>query len=80
MAYIVPFRALRYNSQRVSPASVVTQPYDKITPEMQERYYGASPNNLVRIILGKREAADNEHENVYSRAAVYFRDWRRQGV
>src|ERR1700757_1045040 len=80
MAYIVPFRALRYNSQRVSLAAVVTQPYDKITPEMQERYYGASPNNLVRIILGKREAADNAHENVYSRAAVYFRDWRRQGV
>jgi uncharacterized protein (DUF1015 family) len=80
MAYIVPFRALRYNSQRVSLAAVVTQPYDKITPEMQERYYRASPNNLVRIILGKPEATDNEHENVYSRAAVYFREWRRQGV
>src|SRR5215472_2419192 len=80
MAYIVPFRALRYNPQRISPASAVTQPYDKITPEMQEGYYRASPFNLVRIILGKREAADNERENVYSRAAAYFRDWRREGV
>jgi uncharacterized protein (DUF1015 family) len=80
MAYIVPFRALRYDPNRVPPASVVTQPYDKITPEAQERYYAASPYNLVRLILGKRDAADNGAENVYSRAANYFRDWRRDGV
>ena len=54
MAHIAPFRALRYDQQRIEIASVVTQPYDKITPEMQERYYTASPYNLVRIILGKR--------------------------
>ncbi|MGC2322229.1 MAG: DUF1015 family protein, partial [Terriglobales bacterium] len=39
MAKILPFSALRYNPARVSLAEVVTQPYDKITPEMQERYY-----------------------------------------
>ncbi len=55
MADILPFRALRYDLQRVSAAQVVTQPYDKITPAMQERYYAASPYNLVRIILGRRE-------------------------
>jgi uncharacterized protein (DUF1015 family) len=80
MAYIVPFRALRYDPKRVPPASVVTQPYDKITPESQERYYASSPYNLVRLILGKREAADNGTENVYTRAAGFFRDWRRDGV
>ncbi len=80
MAYIVPFRALRYDPNRVPPASVVTQPYDKITPEAQERYYATSPYNLVRLILGKREATDNGVENVYSRAAKYFRDWRRDGI
>src|SRR6267143_6687232 len=80
MAYIVPFRALRYDPQRVRPASVVTQPYDKITPESQERYYASSPYNLVRLILGKREHADNSTENDYSRAAGFFRDWRRDGV
>src|SRR6266446_790396 len=80
MAYIVPFRALRYDPKRVDPATVVTQPYDKITPEAQERYYASSPYNLVRLILGKREAADNGTENVYTRAAGFFRDWRRDGV
>jgi uncharacterized protein (DUF1015 family) len=80
MAYIIPFRALRYDPQRVSPSSVITQPYDKITPQMQEDYYAASPHNLVRLILGKREPGDDEKSNVYTRAADFFRDWRRQGV
>ena len=80
MADIRPFRALRYNLQQVSASQVVTQPYDKITPAMQERYYAASPYNLVRIILGRREAGDNTAENVYTRAAAYGRDWRAQEI
>ncbi len=56
MADIIPFRALRYNPAKVSPGEVLTQPYDKITPAMQERYYAASPYNLVRVILGKSRA------------------------
>jgi len=80
MAHILPFRPWRYDPQRVSPAKVVTQPYDKITPAMQDRYYAASPYNLVRIILGRREENDNTEHNVYSRAASCFQEWRRQGV
>ena len=80
MAYIVPFRALRYDPSRVEVSKVVTQPYDKITAEMQDRYYAANPHNLVRIILGKRDAADNPSQNTYTRAGAFFDDWRRQGV
>jgi len=80
MADIRPFRALRYNLDRVSAAEVVTQPYDKITSAMQERYYLASPYNLVRIILGRRDAGDNTVQNVYTRAAAHSREWRAQGV
>src|SRR5260370_32978180 len=78
MADILPFRALRYHPQHVSQA--VTQPYDKISPAMQDRYYAASPSNLVRIILGRRDPGDNTEHNVYTRAASYFRDWRLQEV
>ncbi len=56
MANIFPFQALRYDPSKVSPAEVVTQPYDKITPAMQDQYYAASPYNLVRVILGKAAA------------------------
>ncbi len=80
MAHIIPFRALRYDSKQVSAAQVLTQPYDKITARMQDRYYAASPYSLVRIILGRREDKDNPEHNVYSRAASYFREWRQQGV
>ena len=78
MAHIEPFRALRYDPTRVSIPQVVTQPYDKITPEMQDGYYAASPQNLVRVILGKEHAGDHPGENRYTRAAQFFRDWRRR--
>jgi uncharacterized protein (DUF1015 family) len=80
MAYIAPFRALRYDPARVDLSQVVTQPYDKITPDMQNRYYDASPHNLVRIILGKPQPTDHLEENIYTRAATCFKDWRRQGI
>jgi uncharacterized protein (DUF1015 family) len=80
MARIEPFRALRYDPARVALKDVATQPYDKISPAMQERYYAASPYNLVRIILGKRVATDGPKDNPYTRAASFFRDWRREGV
>ncbi|MBW8869436.1 MAG: DUF1015 domain-containing protein, partial [Acidobacteriales bacterium] len=80
MAHIEPFPALRYDPARVALADVATQPYDKISPSMQERYYAASPYNLVRIILGKRVATDGSNDNPYTRAASFFRDWRQEGV
>jgi uncharacterized protein (DUF1015 family) len=81
MARIYPFRAWRYNPSSVRLEDVVTQPYDKITPAMQQAYYQRSPFNLVRIILGLPELFDAERgENVYTRAAHDFQAWREQGV
>jgi uncharacterized protein (DUF1015 family) len=80
MARLYPFRALRYDTQRVNMTDVVTQPYDKITPAMQERYYEASPYNLIRVILGKHKPKDNETENVYTRAAAALKTWRAEGI
>jgi uncharacterized protein (DUF1015 family) len=80
MARIFPFRGLRYNPAKVKLAEVVTQPYDKITPQMQGQYYAASPYNLVRIILGKAQERDNESESVYTRAAAWEEQWIADGV
>jgi uncharacterized protein (DUF1015 family) len=76
MAKIFPFRALRYNAQKVLIAEVVTQPYDKISPSMQDRYYSVSPYNLVRVILGKADPGDGKQNNVYTRAAANLQAWR----
>ena len=81
MARIYPFRAWRYNPSAVRLDDVVTQPYDKISPAMQQAYYQRSPYNLVRVILGLPELFDAERgESVYSRAARDFSAWREQGV
>lgn len=81
MARIFPFRALRYNPSLVRVEDCVTQPYDKITPSMQGGYYARSPYNLVRIILGLPELFDSPGVNdVYTRAARDFSDWREAGV
>ncbi len=80
MARIYPFQALRYDTSRVRMEDVVTQPYDKITPEMQQGYYERSPYNLVRVILGKREPGDTDADNVYTRAAESLRAWREEGI
>jgi uncharacterized protein (DUF1015 family) len=80
MARIYPFRALRYDPARVNMEDVVTQPYDKITPAMQQRYYESSPYNLIRVILGKHEPDDSEQENVYTRAAHTLRNWRKDHI
>jgi len=81
MANIYPFRAWRYNTSVVRLDDVVTQPYDKISPAMQQAYYQRSPFNLVRITLGLPELFDAERgESVYTRAARDFRAWREQGV
>jgi len=80
MARIYPFRAWRYNPGVVRAEDVITQPYDKITPAMQQSYYQRSSYNLVRVILGLPELFDSPDNNVYSRAAKNFHDWREQGV
>jgi uncharacterized protein (DUF1015 family) len=80
MAEILPFKALRYDPDQVKLEDVLTQPYDKITPEMQAKYYERSTHNLVRIILGKAGETDTDAFNVYTRAAEYLHDWRSGGI
>lgn len=75
MAEIQPFRAYRYDTNRVAPKDVLTQPYDKITPAMQERYYAASPYNLIAVEKGRVAPGDSAENNVYTRAARTFDEW-----
>lgn len=80
MAEISAFTAVRYNTNKVRLNDVVTQPYDKITPQMQDGYYKSSPYNLIRIILGRPEGAETEGNNRYTQAANCLRTWRQSAI
>jgi len=80
MAQIFPFQPYRYTRKAGALDQLVTQPYDKISADMRERYLAQSPYNLVRIILGKPEEGDNESNNVYTRAAAYLDEWIAAGI
>lgn len=80
MAEISAFTALRYNTGKVHLGDVVTQPYDKITPKMQDDYYQASPYNLIRIILGRPEGPETEDNNRYTQAANFLKTWRQNAI
>jgi uncharacterized protein (DUF1015 family) len=80
MANVYPFRSLRYVPNKVPIEKVVTQPYDKISKQMQERYYALHPNNIIRIVLGKTNPEDSSTNNVYTRAAGYLKEWRAGGI
>src|SRR5712692_7837310 len=80
MAQIFPFHACRYNPERVDLSRVLIQPYDKITPQMQQRYYSLDPHNLVRVERGRVEESDSLTSNVYTRAAQTLEEWIAGGI
>ncbi|MBN1876522.1 MAG: DUF1015 domain-containing protein [Anaerolineae bacterium] len=81
MANIKPFRGLRYNPELFCDLSeVVTLPYDRIHEAEQAAYYEVSPYSFVRIIQGKSTPADNDKNNVYTRARAYMETWLAENV
>ena len=80
MADIHPFKGLRYNAQKVKLEEVITEPYDRIPPALQEEYYKRNPHNVVRIILGKDDDPEHPETDKYKRANVYLEQWEKEGI
>jgi uncharacterized protein (DUF1015 family) len=80
MADILPFQPYRYSPQAGSLENLVTQPYDKISPEAQARYLAASPQNFAHVILGERREDDSPENNVYTRAADSLNRWLEESL
>ena len=78
---VLPLRALHYDPHRVEGVGLcLAQPYDVITPAMQDAYYAQHPCNVVRLILGRQHAGDTAADNRYTRAAATLDDWLARGV
>ena len=80
MAQVRPLRAFRYNPARVAFDRVLTQPYDKISPSMQEHYYSSDPHNLIAVEKGRAYPEDSPRNNVYTRAASSLATWIHEQV
>jgi uncharacterized protein (DUF1015 family) len=81
LAHIIPFRGYRFDPEVVGDITrVVTPPYDRVYPDVQEACYRRSPYNIVRITKGIAEEGDSADNNVYTRAAQVFNEWMGNGV
>ena len=80
MAQVQPFRAYRYNPARAPFDHVLTQPYDKISPAMQDKYYAAGPHNLITVEKGRSYPDDSPQNNLYTRAAAALEQWIRDNI
>jgi uncharacterized protein (DUF1015 family) len=80
MAQVFPFRAYRFNPQVAPFDRVLTQPYDKISPERQAEYYAIHPQNLIAVEKGRAFADDSPQNNVYTRAAAKVDEWVRDHI
>ncbi|MBN1411627.1 MAG: DUF1015 domain-containing protein [Spirochaetales bacterium] len=78
---VKPFRAYHYNHEKIKNiGDCLSQPYDVISGEMQDKYYRQHENNIVRLILNKKEEKDTEENNRYTRALGLLKEWRESDV
>lgn len=81
MPEIHAFRGLRYDLGHVGSLSdVIAPPYDVIDPALQDELYKKHPSNVIRLELNRDEPGDDEHNNRYTRAARFFKNWRSEKV
>jgi len=82
MAQVYPFRAFRYNPDAAHAPfeRLLTQPYDKISPAMQDQYYAADPHNLIQVEKGRAFPGDAPENNVYTRAAAALQAWIAESI
>jgi uncharacterized protein (DUF1015 family) len=74
---LAPFRALRYDPDRVSIGSVLAPPYDVIDEREHAELEARDPYNVVRLTLPR---AGGEPAAAYASAATTLRAWREAGV
>ncbi|MGH3095040.1 MAG: DUF1015 family protein [Streptosporangiales bacterium] len=72
-----PFRGVRYAQDRVDLAAVTSPPYDLIAPGDVERLERQEPHNVVRLVLGDRDAVAPER---YARTGTLLREWLSTGA
>jgi len=77
MVLFKPFCGVVYDHDKITDVSkVITQPYDKITPTLQDAYYANSDYSMVRLIKNKAEIGGNP----YQTSKHYLESWLKEGI
>lgn len=74
MSNVKPFKAIKYNTEKVLLKQVITPPYDVITPEMREKFLTKSQYNAVRLDLPV--GGDDRYKTV----ASLYKQWREEKI
>ncbi|MGC8657838.1 MAG: DUF1015 domain-containing protein [Desulfomonilaceae bacterium] len=81
MAEVKPFQSVHYGPGYSHVLqSLITPPYDVISPEQQDSFYESHPFNVIRLVLGKQFDDDTPENNRYTRAADILKQWMRDEV
>src|SRR3989338_2746965 len=84
MSSIKPFRAIRYNTEKIKDlGKVMCPPYDVISQEEREEFAARSPHNFAHVILPKDAppiGSLREEEYRYKRAKRIFSEWRNDSI
>ncbi len=79
-AKIAPFRAVHFNTEKIDHLEqVVTQPYDKIGPDLRAEYLKRSPYNIAQVIKPVDDPA-LPPDNGYQTAGDLFQKWFEDGI
>jgi uncharacterized protein (DUF1015 family) len=78
MTVVRPFRAVRYDTDRVDLSSVIVPPYDVIAADERGSFFDRDPHNAIRFEL-TRDAADEASAN-YAWIRETLDAWRASGV
>lgn len=83
MVAIAPFRALRFNPDRVTLEKVTSPPHDVISATEQKAFLEQDPHNIVNVILPPEADGDGDYPaspNKYERSRDVIAQWQADGV
>ena len=78
MTDVRPFRALRYDPERVDLDRVIAPPYDVVNAEERAFYWERDPHGAIRLELTRDPGAEAAAD--YRDVAETLAAWRREGV
>lgn len=81
MAYIAPFKGIRYNLKKISNIEdVLTPPYDVIDEEEGQRFLKKNPCNMIQLDLHNSSGQAGIDTPRYAQARDRFEQWQKEEI